>query len=157
MATLMTIRWQCTSACQNFRYQSLSQTQTSVPNNFPAHKTQPQISPIMCLPFLSDLSHKSKTLSFGICHFPSLSLYLLSSIYTSTCFSGTHLSVSLKYMYFSSYRVVFFNCSHPISVPKWKRPSSQSGLVLVTGFTETAAVIGWLAIFFLVLKLGGNS
>ena len=36
-------------------------------------------------------------------------------------------------------------------------PSSQSRPFLVTGFTGTAALIGWLAVFFLVLKLGGTS
>ena len=51
----------------------------------------------------------------------------------------------------------FFDCSSPISVPKRKSPISQSQPFLLTRFNETAAVIGWLAIFFLVLKLGRNS
>ena len=40
---------------------------------------------------------------------------------------------------------------------KQNPPSSQSQPFLVTGFTGTAAPIGWLAVFFLVLKLGGTS
>ena len=51
----------------------------------------------------------------------------------------------------------FFYCSSPISVPERKSPISQSQPFLLTKFNETAAVIGWLAIFFLVLKLGRNS
>ena len=50
-----------------------------------------------------------------------------------------------------------FNCPPPISAPKRKPPISQSQPFLITRFTGTAAVIGWLAIFFLVLKLGRNS
>ena len=50
-----------------------------------------------------------------------------------------------------------FNWPSPISIPKRKLPSSQSGPFLVTGFTETAAGIGSLGIFFLVLKLGRAS
>ena len=49
----------------------------------------------------------------------------------------------------------FFNWPSPISVPKRKLLSSQSWPFLVTGFSGTAAVVGWLAVFFLVLKLGG--
>ena len=49
----------------------------------------------------------------------------------------------------------FFNWPPPISVPKRKSLSSQSRPFLVTGFSGTAAVVGWLAVFFLVLKLGG--
>ena len=51
----------------------------------------------------------------------------------------------------------FFHWYPPISVPIRKLPSSQSRPILVTGFTGTAAVIGWLTVFFLVLKLGGTS
>ena len=40
--------------------------------------------------------------------------------------------------------------------PQFQPPNSQSRPFLVTGFTGTAAVIGNLAVFFLVLKLGGS-
>ena len=43
----------------------------------------------------------------------------------------------------------FLHWCPPISVPKRKPPSSQSRPFLVTG-----AVVGWLAVFFLVQKLG---
>ena len=36
-------------------------------------------------------------------------------------------------------------------------PSSQSRPILVSGLTGTAPLIGWLAVFFLVLKLGSTS
>ena len=51
----------------------------------------------------------------------------------------------------------FFHWYPPISVPKRNPSSSQSRPFLVTGFTGTAAVIGLLAISFLVLKSGGTS
>ena len=51
----------------------------------------------------------------------------------------------------------FFNWPSPISVSIRKSQSSQSQPFLVTGFSATAAVVGWLAVFFLVLKLGGTS
>ena len=51
----------------------------------------------------------------------------------------------------------FFHWYPPISVLIRKLLSSQSRPFLVTGYTGTAAVIGWLAIIFLVLKLGGTS
>ena len=49
----------------------------------------------------------------------------------------------------------FFNWRPLISVPKRKPPISQSQPFLLTRFSGTATVIGWLTIFFLVLKFGG--
>ena len=53
------------------------------------------------------------------------------------------------------YRVFFFFTSTPQF--QYQKKTRQSGPFLVTGFTGTAALIGWLAVFFLVLKLGGTS
>ena len=55
-----------------------------------------------------------------------------------------------------SYRVVFFffTGTPQFQYQKENPPSSQSRPFLVTGFKGTAALIGWLAVLFLVLKLG---
>ena len=42
----------------------------------------------------------------------------------------------------------------PFQYQKENPPSSQSRPFSVTGFTGIVASIGWLAVFFLVLKLG---
>ena len=64
----------------------------------------------------------------------------------------------LIWIYLSSmYRVIFFTGTPQFQHQKENPPSSQSRPFLVTGFTRTAALIGWLAIFFLVLKLGVTS
>ena len=56
-----------------------------------------------------------------------------------------------------SYRVVFFTGTPQFQYQKENPPSDQSRPFLVTGFTGTAALIGWLAVFYLVLKMGGTS
>ena len=56
-----------------------------------------------------------------------------------------------------SYREVFFTGSPQSQYQKENPPSSQSRQFLVLGFTGTAALIGWLAVFFLVLKFGATS
>ena len=51
----------------------------------------------------------------------------------------------------------FFTGTPQFQCQKENPPSSQSRFFLVRGFTGTAVLIGWLAVFFLVLKLGGTS
>ena len=53
--------------------------------------------------------------------------------------------------------MVFFTGTPQFQYQKENLPSSQSRPFLVTGFKGTAALIGWLAVFFLVLKMGGTS
>ena len=49
---------------------------------------------------------------------------------------------------------VFLSGAPQFQYQKENPPSSQSWPFLVTGFIGTAALIGWLAVFFLVQKLG---
>ena len=51
----------------------------------------------------------------------------------------------------------FFHWYPPISVPKWKLPTSQSQLLFQYILLLKKAVIGCLAVFLSVLKLGGTS
>ena len=51
----------------------------------------------------------------------------------------------------------FFTGTPQFQYQKENLPSSQSRPFFVTKFTGTAALIGWLAAVFLVLKLGGPS
>ena len=55
------------------------------------------------------------------------------------------------------YRVVFFTGTPQFQYQKENPPSNQSWPFLVKRFIRTAALIGWLAVFFLVLKSGGTS
>ena len=57
----------------------------------------------------------------------------------------------------AKYRVVFFTGTPQFQYQKENPPSNQSWPFLVKRFIRTAALIGWLAVFFLVLKSGGTS
>ena len=59
--------------------------------------------------------------------------------------------------YLLSYREFFLTGAPQFQYQKENLPSSQSRPFLVSGFTGTAPLIGWLAVFFLVLKLGSTS
>ena len=51
----------------------------------------------------------------------------------------------------------FFTGTPQFQYQKENPPSNQSWPFLVKRFIRTAALIGWLAVFFLVLKSGGTS
>ena len=60
-----------------------------------------------------------------------------------SCAEGRHIGETDALLFFiSNIQGRSFNWPSPISVPKRKFPSSQSGPFLVTGFTERAAGIG---------------
>ena len=73
-------------------------------------------------------------------------------------FCGTFCSTTFFWCFlFQNLQGEFFHWYPQFQYQKENPQSSQSRPFLVTGFAWSSALIGWLAVFFLVLKWGGTS